>query len=405
MTSRERVLAALDHREPDLVPIDFSGHRSSGVAAVLYPRLRDCLGLPPKTIRVYDPIQQLAIVDEDVLDRFGVDTIELGRGFALDDDSWADWTLPDGTPCQMPAWALPERRSDEWVFRSASGRVIGRMPDGALFFEQCHWPFLEQDDPDHLVEALAESMWTTMRAPPGIPGSTAAELAAGARRLREHSRRAILGLFGGNLLETGQFLYRNDNFLMLLASEPARALAFLDRLTEHHLANLERFLSAVGPFIDIIVFGDDLGMQTGPQMSPAMYRSFFQPRHAALWKRARELADVKVMLHCCGGVRPLLPALIEAGLDAINPVQISCRGMDAAELKREFGKDLTFWGGGCDTRTELPSGSPHQVCEHVREQVRLLAHGGGFVFQQVHNIMANVPPRNVVAMFDAVRSG
>jgi uroporphyrinogen decarboxylase len=305
----------------------------------------------------------------------------------------------------MPAWALPERRQGEWIYRSATGKTIGRMPDGALFFEQCSWPFLESEDLDRLADAFAESMWTALRSPPGIPGLSPHDLAAGARRLRERTSRAIIGLFGGNLLETGQFLYRNDNFLMLLAAEPARVHRFLDKLVEFHLANLERFLGAVGPYIDIVLFGDDLGMQTGPQMSPAMYREFFKPRHAAMWRRAKELANVKVMLHCCGGVRPLLADLIDAGLDAINPVQISCRGMNAAELKRDFGKDLTFWGGGCDTQKILPLGTPELVREHVQEQVRILAPGGGFVFQQVHNIMANVPPENIVAMLDAVCSG
>ncbi|MGC8640895.1 MAG: uroporphyrinogen decarboxylase family protein [Isosphaeraceae bacterium] len=403
MTPRQRVLAALDHREPDQVPIDCSGHRSSGIAAITYPRLRERLGLPPTTVRVYDPIQQLAILDEDVLDRFGVDTIEMGRGFSLNEASWADWVLPDGTPCKMPAWALPERRDGEWVVRSVTGRVIGRMPDGALFFEQCHWPFLEQDDPDHLPEAFAESMWTALRSPPGESELASETLTAGAKRLRERTDRAIIGLFGGNLLECGQFVYRNDNFLMLLAAEPARVHRFLDKLVEMHLANLEQFLKAVGPYIDIVLFGDDLGMQTGPQMSPAMYREFFKPRHALMWRRAKELANVKVMLHCCGGVRSLLRDLIDAGLDAINPVQISCKGMNAAELKREFGKDLTFWGGGCDTQKILPLGTPDQVREHVREQVKILAPGGGFVFQQVHNIMTNVPPENIIAMFNAVR--
>ena len=277
---------------------------------------------------------------------------------------------PTARPARCLRGRCPNDGKDEWVFRSATGRAIGRMPDGALFFEQCHWPFLERDDLEHLGDAFAESMWTAMRSPPGSPGLSPQDLAAGARRLRERTDRAIIGLFGGNLLEIGQFLYRNDNFLMLLAGEPARAHAFLDKLVEYHLANLERFLGSVGPYIDIILFGDDLGMQTGPQMSPAMYREFFKPRHAAMWKRAKELARVKVMLHCCGGVRTLLPHLIEAGLDAINPVQISCRGMKAADLKREFGKDLTFWGGGCDTREILPAGTPEQVRSHVREQVQ-----------------------------------
>jgi len=190
--------------------------------------------------------------------------------------------------------------------------------------------------------------------------------------------------------------------MMLLAGEPQRAHRFLDKLVEIHLTNLEQFLGAVGEDIDIILFGDDLGMQTGPMISPQMYREFFKPRQKLLWSRAKELADVKVMLHCCGGVRELLGDLIEAGLDAINPVQISCSGMDAAELKAEFGKDITFWGGGCDTRDVLPNGTPKQVAEHVKKQVKILSPGGGFVFQQVHNILANVPPENIVAMFDAV---
>ena len=185
--------------------------------------------------------------------------------------------------------------------------------------------------------------------------------------------------------------------------QPDRAHAFLDRLVELHLANLERFLAAVGPSIDIILFGDDLGMQNGPQISPDMYREFFKPRHQRMWRRAKELANVKVMLHCCGGVYELLPDLIEAGLDTINPVQISCRGMDTAQLKAKFGRQLTFWGGGCDTRSILPNGTPREVAEHVKRQVEILAPGGGFIFQQVHNIMSNVPPENVVAMFDAVR--
>jgi len=406
MTSRERVLAAFQHRDPDRIPIDFSGHRSSGIAAIAYAKLRKHLGLPPKPLRVYDPVQQLSIVDPDVLDMFGVDTIELGRAFALDDANWADWVLPDGTPCQMPAWALPERGNNEWLLRSASGRVLARMPDGALYFEQCYFPFVEEGGPRTSAEAIGESMWTAIASPPG-PLADGEEglrrLAEGARTLRAGTDRAIVGLFGGNLFEIGQFFYRNDNFLMLLAAEPSQVHEFLDGLVEIHLANLERFLGAVGDSIDVILFGDDLGMQTGPFISRKMYREFFKPRHATMWKRAKQLANVKVMLHTCGGIRELLPDLVEAGLDAVNPVQTSCRGMDPAGLKADFGREMVFWGGGCDTQTTLPSGTPDAVGKHVRERVRILAPGGGFVFQQVHNIMANVPPENVVAMFEAAQ--
>ncbi len=404
MTPRERILSAFDHRPADKVPIDFGGHRSSGIAAIAYPKLRQALGLPPRTVRVYDPIQQLAIIDDDVLDRFQVDTIELGRGFALDDTDWADWTLPDGTPCQMPAWALPEREEKQWVLRSPSGRMLAKMPDGAIYFEQCYWPYLENDDLDRLPEALQENMWCGIASPPGplVAGPDGAQrLADGARQLREKTDRAIIGLFGGNLLETGQFLYRIDNFLMLLAGNPKRAHEFLDRIVEIHLANLERYLAAVGPYIDVIVFGDDLGMQNGPQMSRAMYQEFFKPRHGKMWRRAKELANVKVMLHCCGGIRPLIPDLIEAGLDAANPVQITCAGMEPCALKRDFGDRFVFWGGGCDTRFTLSQATPEQIRQHVREQISILSPNGGFVFQQVHNILADVPPQNIIAMFDA----
>ena len=369
MTSRERVLTSLNHREPDRVPIDLGGHRSSGISAVAYPKLRAALGLPPRPVYVYDPVQQLAIVDEDVLDWAGVDTIELGRGFCLEEKWWADWTLPDGTPCKMPVWAVPERRGAEWIYRAPAGHVMARMPEGALYFEQTYWPFLDgEEDLARIKELYPEHMWTGIASPPGPSVSGPEELAEGARRLRQSTDRAIIGLFGGNLLEMGQFFYRIDNFLMMLAGEPQRAHRFLDALVEIHLANLERFLRPVGPYIDIILFGDDLGMQNGPQISPQMYREFFKPRHAMMWARAKELAAVKVMLHCCGGVRPLLPDLIEAGLDAINPVQISCRGMEADGLKRDFGKDLTFWGGGCDTQEILPNGTPEEVRDHVRRR-------------------------------------
>jgi uroporphyrinogen decarboxylase len=402
MNGRQRVLASLNHQQPDRVPIDVSGHRSSGIAAIAYAKLRKLLGFPRKPIRVYDPVQQLAIVDDDVLDRFHVDTIELGRGFALEDEHWADWTLPDGTPCQMPRWALPERCDGAWIIRSATGRVLARMPDGALYFEQCYWPFLENDDFERLDEALAENMWCAVQSPPGpLAAASPTALSDGAKSLRARTDRAIIGLFGGNLLEVGQFLYRNDNFFMLLASNRERAEEFLDRLLNIHLANLEKYLEAVGPYIDVISFGDDLGSQNGPQISPKMYVDLFKPRHAKMWRRAKELADVKVMLHCCGGVRTLLPHLIDAGLDAINPVQITCTGMDPQELKTEFGDRLTFWGGGCDTRFVLAHSTPAEIREHVRRQIEIFKPGGGFVFQQVHNALADVPPENIVAMLDA----
>lgn len=403
ITSRERVLQALNHQQPDRVPVDLGGHRSSGMMAIAYARLKRALGITSGDIYVYDIVQQLAVIEQPVLDLFGVDTIELGRGFDLAPSDWRPWVLPDGTPCKIPAFIEPRRLPDGgWGVFHADGTLIGIQQPGCLYFEQACFPLLgyEGDDFSNLPAHLEKVIWSAMRTPPTAGDNE--RLRAGARALRASTDRAIIGLFGGNLLEIGEFLFRNDGFLYLLAAEPARAHRFLDALLEMHLANLETFLANYGTFIDIIAFGDDLGMQTGPMISPAMYREFFFPRHRLLWQTARKLANVKVMLHSCGGIYPLLPMLIEAGLDAVNPVQTTCQDMQPERLKREFGRDLTFWGGGCDTREVLPHGTPAQVADDVRSRIEILAPGGGFVFQQIHNIMADVPPENVVAMLRAV---
>ena len=400
---RRHVLDALNHVPPEKVPVDFGGHRSSGIMAMGYRKLREHLHLPARPPRVYDVVQQLAIVDDDVLDRFDVDTIELGRGFCRDDRWWKPWRLPDGTDCLIPQWFDVRGEGDDWLLCGPGGRPVGVQRAGCLYFEQIHWPFLEgiPDDLSGLPEVMPDVLWA-IPTPPGPAGQDIEDLARGARELREATDRAIVGLFGGNLLEWGQFLCRIDNFLLMLAAEPRKVHRLLDALTEMHLTHLDAWLAAVGDDIDVILFGDDLGMQTGPQISPTMYREFFKPRHRAMWTRAKELADVKVMLHSCGGIRPLMEDLIDAGLDAANPVQTSCAGMDPAGLKRDFGERHCFWGGGCDTQTVLPKATPEDVRRHVLGRLEVLSPGGGFVFQQVHNIMFDVPPENVVALFDAV---
>jgi uroporphyrinogen decarboxylase len=402
MNRRERVRSALELKEPDRVPIDFGGHRSSGIMAGAYAKLRDHLGLPPKPLHIYDTIQQLAIVDDDVLEHFDVDTVELGRGFSLSEKDWQPWVLPDGIECLVPSWVNLAKKDGSWYLKSSSGRDVGIKKPGMLYFDQIHWPLLDgiPADLSDLPKAIGDNMWSV--ATPPDPDTDTTALKAGAKRLRNSTDRAVIGLFGGSLFELSQQICRNDNFFLLMASEPDTTHRLLDALTEFHLSNLSRYLEAVGSYIDVILFGDDLGMQSGPQMSPAMYREYFKPRHARMWRKAKELSDVKVMLHCCGGIRPLMDDLIDAGLDTTNPVQISCEGMEASALKKDFGDRVCFWGGGCDTQSILPYGTPGEIREHVMRQAEILSPGGGFVFQQVHNIMVDVPPQNIAAMFDAI---
>lgn len=404
---RQRVLDALAINQSDKVPVDIGGHRSSGINAEAYRKLRQYLELPERPIKVYDMVQQLAVLDEDVLARFGVDTIDMGRGFCLNEKDWKSWTLTDGTECLIPAYIDVRRIGENWeLCHGSPPRSIGIQKPGMHFFDQTYWPYLNgvPDDLSKLSDVVDSMLWGAIPTPPNLEEVDDRALSLGAKTLRGSTDRAIIGLFGGSLFEIPQTICRNDNFLMLIAAEPDTTNRLLDALMEIHLENLERYLKAAGSFIDIILFSDDLGMQSGPMISPKMYRDFLKPRHSILWKRAKELApNIKVMLHCCGGIRPLLDDLIDAGLDAVNPVQISCTGMEPAGLKRDFGDQLCFWGGGCDTQTILPNATPGEVRQHVLDRLEILAPGGGFVFQQVHNIMANVPPENIVAMFDAVR--
>jgi uroporphyrinogen decarboxylase len=224
-----------------------------------------------------------------------------------------------------------------------------------------------------------------------------------AQRLYEETDYAILGSFGGAFLEGGQGLRGWADFMMDLAGDQGFAEALLDRLLDTYLRNVELYLDAVGDTIQIIQMGGDLGTQAGPQLRPQLYYEVIQPRQKALWGRIHELAPgVAVFLHCCGGIYDLIPGIIDAGCDVLNPVQINAKGMEPERLKREFGDRLCFWGGGCDTQQVLPFGTPEEVYEHTRRNVEILKPGGGFVFCQVHNVLAHVPPENVVAMFDAV---
>lgn len=409
MNSRERVVAAVNHEPVDRIPIDFGGHRSSGIMAMAYARLKRYLGITSGDIYVYDVPQQLAIVKPEILDLFGVDTIEMGRGFLLNDDDWKEWVLPDGTPCKIPKYIDIEERSGDWYLLAKDGRDLAVQKKGSPFMEHIHFPMAERefesDDFDDLAEQFNYSMWTGVATPGGLLAldeKGLQELAAGARKLRESSDRAIIGLFGGNMFEIPQYLFRMDKYLTYLGLYPEAVIRLSEKLFELHMDNLEKWLTAVGPYIDVILFGDDFGTQSGPFISNNMFRWYYKPYQQKLWKRTKELADVKIMLHSWGGIEPLLDDLIDAGLDAVNPVQISCNGMDPEHLKEKFGDRICFWGGGCDTRDILPSHSPEKVAQHVHRQVEIMCRGSGFVFQQVHNIMADVPPENIVAMFKAV---
>ncbi len=413
MTSRERVLAAIAHQPTDRVPIDFGGMRSTGIMSVAYNRLKAHLGLDHDT-RQYDVVQGLALPHETILDQFGVDVVDLTRAWFTRSEDWRDWKLVDGSPAKVPAWFQPEPDgAGGWLWRGDFGQIVGVMPAGQPYISQCYWPMaddcagLSAESLKDLSTHMGQVTWSCLGCAPWHPGfdeSRWAEIRETALAFRGETDRAIMCAFGGNLLEWSQFLRGFGRFLQDLAERPSDVHMLLDAITEHHLRNLDKFIDAVGDVIDIIQLGDDLGTQHGPQISPAMYREFFLPRHQAIYQRVRERSGMKVFLHSCGGLYELLPSLIEAGVEIINPVQTAARNMEPDRLKREFGKDLTFWGGGAETQSTLIHGSPDAVRREVTERVRIFGEGGGYVFNQVHNVLNDVPPENVVAMFEAAQT-
>jgi len=408
MTSRERILAAVDHREPDRVPVDLGATPSSGISAIAYGRLKAHLGMTRGATRVYDVVQQLAQPEDEILDRFRVDVVDIGRAFNADDSAWRPAVLADGQAAQYPAWFVPERQPDgSFVARMPDGLVIARMPAGAPFFDQTYFPYLDGYPADFsdLSTEMGRVLWAALAHSPWDHAGDRGfwdMLRARVIELRHASDRALMIVCGCNLFEWGTFLRRMDNFLVDLVSEPSRVEALLDALMERHLAVLERVCRAVGDVADILRFGDDLGTNSGPFMSPATYRRLFKPRHAMLCDYVHRHSGMRTFLHSCGSIRALLPDLIEAGYDIVNPVQTDCRGMDAEGLKADFGGDICFWGGGCDTRHVLPAGTPQEVKDHVKRRLDVFMPGGGFVFNTVHNILPEAPPQNVVAMYEAI---
>ncbi len=408
MTSRERIRAAVAHREPDRVPIDCGAMRSTGIQAIAYGRLAAHLGVKNARIRVFDVIQQLAEPEGWYLDRFDIDAINAGREFPH--VGWQDWTLPDGSPCLIPAGMKFRREGADWLACDGAGEPLARMIAGATYFSQSIYPMGGEQWQDLLNDVPAQMgrvCWAGLAEPlyeGGLSDANLRLIASHVAHLRSTSDRAIMIAFGANLFEWASYLRRMDNFLMDLAAEPAAAEALLDKLLEVHLANLDRLIPVLGDHVDLIQLGDDLGTENGPFFSRKMYRQFFKPRHKAIIDRVKQLnPNIAVFLHCCGSVYDLLPDLIEAGVEVINPVQIAAKNMEPERLKRDFGADIAFWGGGCDTQSVLCRGTPVQVKDHVRRNIDIFAPGGGFIFNQVHNILSEVPPANVAAMYEAAQ--
>jgi len=374
-TSRERVLAALDHREPDRVPIDLGGNQT-GIHKGAYRKLIDRLGLEEEIV-IMDLVQQLAQPSERVLERLRVDTRYVAAGGAKSFAGgvvrrerggrvWHDFTDEFGI-----TWSMPD--DEPYYFDISHSPLAGLSLD-----EIRAYPFPKGDDPTRF-EGLRDR----------------------ALRLRNETPYAVISGISGVVYEICWYMRGLENLFIDMMTQPQVLEAIIDRTLGFWLDWFRLFLDEAADVVDVIMIGDDLAGQNGPLFAPRLYRQIIKPRQKRLVRYIRSRTKAKIWYHSCGAVLEYLPDLLDNGIDILNPVQISAKGMDPVRLKAEFGDRLVFWGGGIDAQHVLPRASPQEVREHVRRNLEAFKPGGGYVFNNVHNIQRDVPPENVLAMFDA----
>lgn len=371
MTHRERVLAALNHEETDRVPIDFGGTYTTTIYYAAYERLKTHLGVEHAT-NIYSKTRRLAIPDEAVLRRFDVDTRFLGLGGyegeqrELDEDNYLD------------EWGTTWRKAEDGHYLYVDG------------------PFFDEKKPD--IEALLNGDWPD----PDNPGYYRG-LAERAAALRRDSDCAIILNMPIGVIHQGQFMRGFGDWLKDLYKNRAFSEALMDVIAERWIRVAENALDLAAGNVDIVFFGDDLGSQLAPMFNPDIYRELIKPQHARMIAAVKVRAEVKVLYHSCGAIAPLIGDLIDIGVDALNPVQVTANDMEPKSLKDRFGERIAFWGG-INTQEVLPFGSSDEVRAEVRRVIDCLGRGGGFVLNSVHNIQNDVSAENIVAMFDEARA-
>jgi uroporphyrinogen decarboxylase len=375
MTSRERVMKALNHEVPDRVPIDLGGFQT-GIHKKAYGELLVHLGIPDE-ITILDPVQQLAKPCEDVLQRFNVD---IRYVCSHSPDSFKGG-IEQNT-----------RQGKTWHDLKDEFGVVWSMPDDQrLYMDISHHPLA-----DATIEDIEDYPFPDGGDPTRFTGVRQQAL-----KLREETPYATSTGIGGVVYEICWYMRGLQRWFMDMLENIDFCEALLDQTLKFWMAYYSGFMAEVGDIIDIVMIGDDLAGQDGPLFSPDFYRKFVKPRHKELIEHIRSLTSAKIWYHTCGACTEYIPDLIDNGVDILNPVQIGAAAMDPQNLKDAFGKEIVFWGGGIDAQHVLPFASPDEVKKHVRKNIEIFKFGGGYVFNSVHNIQAGVPAENIIAMYDA----
>lgn len=375
MTARERVVRALNHEETDRVPIDLGGFQT-GIHRAAYQDLIEHLGLEEE-VGILDPIQQLVRPSEQVLQAFHVDLRYVSAhapdtfGGSIEQNVhdgrlWHDLQDEFGV-----VWSMPD---DQGLYMDISYHPLAH----ATVADIARYPFPKGDDPSRFSGVREEAL-----------------------KIREHTPYALSSGICGVTYETCWYMRGLERWYMDMVENTAFCEALIDRTAQYWVDWMSGFLGQVGDLLDVIMIGDDLAGQHGPLFSPAFYRAVVRPRQQRVVQAIKKHTSAKIWYHTCGACVEYIPDLIEMGIDILNPVQISARGMDPETLKRRFGDHIVFWGGGIDSQRILPFATPDQVRAEVKANVDVWKPGGGYVFNNVHNIQAGVPPENVVAMYEA----
>jgi len=414
MTAKERVRMTLEHREPPQLAVDFGSTPTSGISASMVYKLRKAFGLKEKPVRIIDCYQMLGEVEEDLREKLGVDCAQImpyKSMFGFRNADFKEWTLFDGTPVLVPEGFNTRLEPNGGLYQYAEGDQnfppSGYMPAGGYYFDSIVRQGSFDEDEPSVEDNLQEFVPITDEELRYVQMET--------ERLAKSADCAITATMGGTalgdialvpapFLKEPQGIRDMEGWYMSLALRPDFLKEVYDRQTEIAIANLKRYWQAVGDKVDVMFLcGTDLGTQTGLFCSPETFREVYLPYYKKMTDWIHQNTTWNVFKHCCGSIMPLIDGFIDAGFDALNPVQISAANMDPQTLKDRFGGKITFWGGGVDPQKTLAFGSPDEVYAQTSENIRIFRTGGGFVFGGVHNVQANVPLENVLAMLEAVK--
>ncbi len=376
MNSRQRLMTALDHQEPDKVPLDVGGNQT-GIHRIAYQKVLDYFGLDEEIV-IMDVVQQLAAPSETVLQRFGIDTRYVRPGMFL------------------PVPELKEVKPGFWGFTDGFGvtwAMPGHAPGEGLYCDIIGHPLanLKYEDLDYFD-------W-----PDGKDATPFKGLREYAQRMHDETDYALVSGITGVVFEICWYMRGFERFYMDMVEEPRYVEKLLDHTLQYWMDFHDTFLKEVGDLLHVVCVGDDIGMQNGPLFSPEIYRKLVKPRQKALYQFIKSKTQAKLWYHSCGSIVELIPEIIDNGVDILNPIQISSKGMNPEELKEQYGKQLVLWGGGIDTQGVFAHGTSDEVRSQVRELMEIFKPGGGYVFNTVHNIQADVPAENIIALWEAAK--